>query len=163
MQKNDQKSTMFLAFHVRTECAQHITYFCLLCSRLAIKQIGNSAWPGRPSTGGASSLCVLTVVTGQSAGEREEASLPVLDLLSPSNFRKTQRGWECSWTMRKAQWLFTTQRQRPTFTLTVVTASRNHCIHTSTPVTMTMGRTLPLWLSVLSSREWLQQCRSKPF
>lgn len=137
----------------RTESVQHMTYFCVLCSRLAIKRIGISAWWGSLSTEVASSLCVLTAVTGQSAGGRQEASSLAQDLLSPFDCRKTPRRWECSWTMRKARWLFTTQRQRPTFIPTVVVASLNHCIPTSTHASMKMGRTLPLLLSVHSSHD----------
>lgn len=150
-----------LALKCREQNRKCTAYFCVLCSRLAIKQIGKWAWPESRSTEVGSSLCVLTVVTGQSAGGREEASSLALDLISPSDFRKTRRGSESSWTTRKAQWRFTTQRQRPTSILTAVAASLNHCIPTSTHASMRMGRTLRLLLSVLSSRERLQSYWSK--
>lgn len=124
-------------------------HFGVFCSRSAIKQIGIWVWPRSPSTRKDPSRCVLTVVTGQYAGGREAALLRALVLLSTSNFRKPQRQSECSWTMRKALCLFTTQRPRPTFTLTPDVASLNPCIHTSTPVSMTTARTPPLWSSVL--------------
>lgn len=131
------------------------SHFGVLCSRSAIKQSGIWVWPGSPSTRKDSSRCVLTVVTGPSAGGREAALLRAPVLPSTSNFRKPWRKSECSWTMRKALCLFTTRRPRPTFTLTPDVASLNPCIHTSTPVSMTTARTWPLWSSV-PLRLWCQ-------
>lgn len=139
--------------HMKTRITSH---FGVLCSRLAIKQIGIWVWPGSPSTRKDPSPCVLTVGTGPSAGGREAALLRAPALLSTSNFRKPRRKSECSWTMRKALCLFTTRRPRPTFTLTPDVASLNPCIHTSTPVSMTTARTRPLWSSV-PLRLWCHQ------